>query len=199
MNRMMTIFAVFVFTGFILAQEPEIVDGNKLESWYTYWGIGYATAQYPNELQDLLDLLEDQDGVERTEMGFDMLGFYFPVNEHHTAVGFVINSAADRFDIDDYWFQINQFTYSASLMHYFNNTVGKGFFLRGDIGLAVLSFEDSDDNSSTSDSGIGVLVGGGYGFNIGSGTRISANLNYSYRSVEGDECSALGITAGFMF
>jgi hypothetical protein len=201
MRRLFLLAGLVVF--FILpvnAQDQNIINGNKLESWYTYWGLGYGTSQYPNEVQNTLDWLEDQDGVTRTEIAVDMFGFYFPVNEHHTALGFVIDGVADAFEVDGETFQINQYIYAASAMHFFNETVGKGFFVRGDLGFAYLNVESSIDNfSATSDSGIGLLIGGGYGFNLGAGTRCMLNLNYSYRGIEGDAYSALGITAGFMF
>lgn len=183
----------------VSAQDQNIVNGNKLESWYTYWGLGYGTSQYPNGLQDFLDWLEDQDGVSRTEIAIDMFGFYFPINEHHTAVGFVIDGVADAFEVEGETFQINQYIYAASAMHFFNETIGKGFFVRGDLGFAYLNVESSFAEPATSDSGIGLLIGGGYGFNLGAGTRCMLNLNYSYRGVEGDTYTAIGITAGFMF
>jgi len=183
----------------VSAQDLNIVNGNKLESWYTYWGLGYGTSQYPNGLQNFLDWLEDQDGVSRTEIAIDMFGFYFPINEHHTAVGFVIDGVADAFEVEGETFQINQYIYAASAMHFFNETIGKGFFVRGDLGFAYLNVESSFAEPATSDSGIGLLIGVGYGFNLGAGTRCMLNLNYSYRGVEGDTYTAIGITAGFMF
>jgi hypothetical protein len=30
---------------------------NKLESWYTYWGVGYANISYPKELDNVRNLL----------------------------------------------------------------------------------------------------------------------------------------------
>ncbi len=189
----------FFFVLPVVAQGDNIINGNKLESWYTYWGLGYGTSQYPDGLQEFLDALEEVDGVTRTEIAVDMFGFYFPVNEHHTAVGFVIDGVADAFDYEGETVQINQYIYAASAMHFFNETIGKGFFVRGDLGFAYLNVESSFAESATSDSGIGLLVGGGYGFNLGAGTRCMLNLNYSYRGVEGDTYTALGVTAGFMF
>jgi len=26
------------------------------ESWYTYWGLGYAGGSYPDELQEIIDI-----------------------------------------------------------------------------------------------------------------------------------------------
>ncbi|HAQ60710.1 TPA: hypothetical protein DCR49_01710 [Candidatus Delongbacteria bacterium] len=191
--------AVFLILP-VNAQDQNIINGNKLESWYTYWGLGYGTSQYPDAMQKALDAFEEIDGVTRTEIAVDMFGFYFPVNGHHTAVGFVIDGVADAFDYDGETVQFNQYIYAASAMHFFNETVGKGFFVRGDLGFAYLNVESTIDNfSATSDSGIGLLIGGGYGFNLGAGTRCMLNLNYSYRGVEGDTYTALGITAGFMF
>ncbi len=179
-------------------------ETNKKEGWYTYWGLGYAATQYPGDLQSALDALDNVPGASRVRLSLDMFGFYWPVNNHHTAVGVVINGAADRFIYQAVlfqveWFQINQYTLAASTMHYFNNTIGKGFFVRGDVGIAKLAVSDSDGNNDSSNNGIGFLVGGGYGFNLSPGTRLLINVNYGYRKVEGDATGVIGISVGGMF
>lgn len=73
---------------------PEPCLGNKLESWYTYWGGGYASNTYPDELEEQLDLMEDTPGVDHFAMGVDLLGFYWPRGEQ-TLVGGIISSSVD--------------------------------------------------------------------------------------------------------
>ncbi len=192
---LMLVAGMFLIGQTVFAQD----ETNKLESWYTYWGIGYPAITYPSDLQAFVEELEDAPGVDRTRVGLDFLGFYFPVNQHKTAVGFVINTAADRFTYEGEWVQINQYIYGASVMHYVQGTIGKGLFLRGDVGLAKVVTQNSDGVSESSDDGFGFLVGGGYGLNITPGTRMLINVNYARRSIEGDASQVIGLSIGGLF
>lgn len=174
-------------------------DRSKKESWYTYWGLGYAMITYPHDLQNIMDQIEDLPGVSRMRIEVDFLGFYLPVNKHRTAVGFIINGAGDRVSKDNDWVQINQYIYGLSAMHFFNRNIGDGFFARGDIGLAKAIVQDSEGNSSGSDTGFGFLLGGGYSYPVTPDTRLAFNLNYSYRKIEGDVVSKIGISVGGLF
>ena len=174
-------------------------DKSKPESWYTYWALGYAKPTYPGELQDFLDAVNDLPGVKNTALDIDFLGFYWPVNNHRTAVGFIINSGADRYEFEGEWFQINQYLYGFSAMHFFEHNIGQGFFARGDLGIAKMNVTDSDNNNESSDSGWGFLIGGGYGFPITEGTRLMLNGNYSYKKVEKENYGKISVNLGFMF
>jgi hypothetical protein len=188
--------AILAMTQLLSAQE----DRSKKESWYMYWGLGYPVITYPHEVQELLDYIEDQPGISRTRLDMDLLGIYLPVNQHHTAVGFVINAAGDRLsDDNNNWVQINQYTYGASVMHFFDRNIGDGLFVRGDIGIAKMVITNSDDYSSGSDAGFGFLIGGGYSHPVTSGTRIVLNANYSYRKIEGDAVSKVAFSIGGLF
>jgi len=167
------------------------------ESWYTYWGLGYASISYPTELQLILDYLKEQDGVSNTSLCLDMLGFYLHVNPN-TIGGVIINGAADRYEINGSSMQINQYIYGASVINYPGETFGSGFFIRADVGLAKLVVQSSETSDASSESGWGVLAGGGWSFDLG-GTRLLLNANYAYRSVESESYSTLGFSIGGLF
>ena len=174
----------------------------KMESWYTYFGIGYANAQYPDGLQSLLDYIEDgsSDG-SHISIAIDLIGIYFTLLDERTILGGVFNGAADRYSYDGEWMQINSYLMGPSIIRTFGPEPGKGFFLRGDIGLAWLNYiySSSLSDGENSDPGIGFLLGGGYGFAISEGTRLLLNVNYALRFVEEEEYGMLCITLGGLF
>lgn len=175
-----------------LAQEK-----NKLESWYTYWGLGYANPSYPDELDAAIDELEALD-PDHVSVGLDLLGFYGPVSQQ-TIVGGIINAFGDRYEIGGAELQINGYTFSASTMHFINDTIGRGIFIRADLGFSRFVFDSNVSDDETSDWGVGGLIGGGFGFNISPGTRLLLNVNYALRRVEGENAGTLGVTVGGLF
>ena len=171
---------------------------NKLESWYTYWGLGYADISYPEELENVLNIVKEAPGVSHLSISLDILGFYWPKGEK-TIIGAIANGWGDRYEANDENFQINGYLISFSVMHFLNNRIGQGLFLRGDFGPARLSVDSSIGEEATSDWGYGGLIGTGYGISVSPGTRILFNINYSFRQVEGESYGTLGISIGGLF
>jgi hypothetical protein len=176
----------------------ETQEKNKLESWYVYFGLGYANPTYPGELDDLMNDLADLPGVTHVSIGMDIIGFYWPLGRH-TILGGVINAVGDRYEESGDYIQINGYTLGGSIMHFFNDTIGRGFFIRGDLGLAGFVVDTNFGGDESSETGVGFLAGGGYGFNISRGTRLLLNANFAVRQVEGESFSAFGLTVGGLF
>lgn len=168
------------------------------ESWYTYWGIGWAKPSYPDEVSNTFDRLKDAD-FKNMSLSLDLLGFYWPLPNQQTIAGVILNANGDRYYKGDDWMQMNSYLLSASVMHFFGPEPGAGLFLRADLGMAWLALSSSETDTSGSDKGFGALVGGGYGLPISEGTRLLLNVNYALRRVEGDSYTSLGIGAGFLF
>ncbi len=191
---------IILFVSLLCSSVPVRADAaeNKLERWYTYWGLGISNIEYPEPFNGMLNLLEVLPGVARTQINSDLLGFYAPINPK-MMVGFVVNGAGDRIEVKgEGSMQINLYTYAASVQ-YFPKEIGKGLFCRGDFGIASANILIDDEDQGTSDGGIGILVGVGYAHPITSGTRIALNLNYASRSIEGDTWSTIGISLGGLF
>jgi len=186
-----------LFSNALAQLENESWEEDNTESWYTYWGLGYASVSYPSELQTVIDILKDQDGVDNMSLSLDLLGFYWHVAPS-TIAGIIINTAGDRYTYQSESFQINQYTYGASVIHYLGERFGSGFFVRADAGLAKLVVQDSNGNSTSSDSGFGFLAGGGWSIDFG-GTRMLLNVNYALRNVESEKYSILGFSIGGLF
>ena len=195
MNRM--IFAVLLLL-FFAATQSESAE-SRLESWYTYWGIGAVSVSHPEELADLLDLLEDFPGVSRAAISMDLLGFYWPLQDRYL-LGGVINGFNDRIEVDSEGLNIMGVTYGLSLQYFPQRHIGQGFFIRSDIGPALMGVTSDDDTvDETSDWGLGGLVGAGWSQPITSGTRLTFQVNGSLRQVEGDSWKAINFTLGGLF
>ena len=177
------------------------VHANKMESWYTYWGLGYADVGYPDEVDTMLDQLAELPGIDHFSIALDGLGFYWPADTRRL-YGFIINGFGDRYEEDTAnWMQLNGYLISASTMSFFDE-IGAGPFVRLDAGLAkyVVNAEIGGyDDSESSDWGVGALAGGGYALPVFDGTRILLNLNYAVRRIAGENTTTLGISVGGLF
>ena len=60
---------------------------NKLESWYTYWGLGYVNNTYPQDREGVETLFKGSNHHSGT---LDLFGFYLPINEY-TAAGAIMS------------------------------------------------------------------------------------------------------------
>ena len=170
---------------------------NRVESWYTNWGLGYPVIQYPDELQPLIDSLTDL-GFDNVSLTLELLGFYFPIGTK-TIVGTALNAWGDQYSAGGESLQVTAVTFGGSVMHFLQHNIGDGIFVRGDVGAARLVFDSSLDDQTTSDWGLGILVGGGYGIPVSRETRILLHLNYSFRRVEGETYGNLGFGATGLF
>jgi hypothetical protein len=161
---------------------------NDVESWYVYFGMGYANVGYTDELNDFFvdrNRVVDQ---SRLSMGMDLPGVYFPLNDQRTIVGFAFNASVDiyssKYDSDSY-IAATSGQWSVSAIHFTQALIGEGPFLRTDLGWGKFSLEDDDGVKPLQGyevSGPSVLAGVGYGIPIrGGGTRILLNVNYAMR------------------
>ena len=186
----------------ILTASSSAFAQNKLESWYTYWGLGYADPKYGDPLDTILDQLSELEGVDHVSVSVDFLGFYRPYKDRHI-YGFVINAFGDRYEAGGTDFQISGYTLSLSNIRFLTSTIGSGLFIRTDIGGSRLVVE-ADGDTETSDWGFGYLVGGGFGFNITPGTRLLLNVNYAVLTIPNDETGTdkiktVGLSVGALF
>ena len=196
-----TLLSVCVLLAFLTAASSAFSQ-NKIESWYTYWGLGYADIKYEDPLDTQLEQLSEQEGVDHISVSVDLLGLYLPFRDRHIN-GFVINAFGDRYEAGGTDFQISGYTLSFSSIRFLTGTIGNGLFVRGDIGGSRFVV-DVDGNKETSDRGFGFLVGGGFGFNITSGTRLLLNANYAVRKISNDETGTeevktVGLSVGALF
>jgi len=190
----------------------------KLETWYTYWGFGYAAMTYTHELDLFYDEFERAClGCDRLSLNFDFFGFYWPLKNNQTIVGGVYNASGDRYTYGGNWMQATSGQVSISAMH-FLKVIGEGLFLRADLGLGSFDVEvhvDGETYDALSDwaegeSGLAGLFGVGYAIPVGGGgTRVLFNVNYAMRpgielyepgyATESGNVRALNFTLGGLF
>jgi hypothetical protein len=185
------IISVLLFSGSAHAAQ---------ESWYSYWGIGWVSNSYPDDLPDVVNDFKNNPAAKTSySICWDIFGTYWPLPNDKSVLGIVLNAAGDRFSLNGEWLQQNFYLLGLSAMHFFGYEPGAGFFLRADAGMALNYYYSSLDKSDGSDIGYGGLVGTGYGIPISESERILLNLNYAWRSVEGSNSSSLGVSVGILF
>ena len=169
---MRLILHIFTFYFFFLvnvfSQEQDKTK-ETTESWYTYWGIGVASADYPNHSQDEMDYLHEQGDITNFAVTYDILGIYFHLSQD-ILVGVVLNGIVDRYKVDDNnWLQIEQYAAGISGMYFTGKSFGSGLFFRADLSLAFLNISYSEDAGtwSSEEPGIGLLLGTGWSFDLG--------------------------------
>ena len=77
-------------------------------------------------------------------------------------------------------------------MHFVTHEIGRGPFVRTDVGRAGQIVEVGE--LSSEDSGVGFLLGGGYGIPVTSGTQVLLNANFALRHIKGEQTKSVGIT-----
>jgi hypothetical protein len=197
-----------VATDIVVEEDTYPGSRSKNESWYMYWGLGWSKPSYGNtQVATELDSLKNRPQTSNIGLNLDLLGFYFPINRHQTALGLIVNAIADRYNISGSGsIQINQYLFSFSTMHFLTSNIGNGFFLRGDVGISKFSaVRERFGNSvtDTSDVGFGALAGLGYAIPLTPGNRLLLGANYAYRTATTDgetfDASTFSLTTGLMF
>ena len=181
-----------------ITKESNLSKISKIESWYFHFSIGGAKNSYPDEIQQLLDILNDASNVTHTPISVE-LSFYRPLSNEKTLLGITMDITADDYEFESETFSINNIIYAVSAILYPMEYIGKGLFVRADIGTAVITTESSFGPTETSDYGFGFLLGGGYSWPISSGIRFDLMGGLISRNVENESYSSLILNFGLMF
>ena len=78
-------------TAAVIDNVPRAVSGVQLESWYTYWGLGYTNVGYTDELKNRMKC----EGCDNPSMNMDLFGFYWPLKNQQTIVGAIYNVSGE--------------------------------------------------------------------------------------------------------
>ncbi len=180
----------------LLLVSPVEAKDSDLESWYTLWSVGWSSITYPGEAND--DFNEARNLLNNVGVSADLLGFYWPWR-NRTILGFVINASSDIYWANGGETAFTIYQPSLSALHFFNNDIGKGPFLRFDIGTAKLVVSSDIIEETSSQWGSGILFGAGVGIPITEGTRALMSANYSGRKIEGDIVKTFSLSMGLLF
>lgn len=187
------------------ADEPPKGPGrSKRESWYTYWGLGYGRPSYPSSIQPSVDKVRAVAGVTNLGLSVDLLGFYWPfLGESNSILGVIVSGVSDSFSTTTSsktsTFQINQYLYSASTMHFFGPQIGEGAFARFDAGAARGVVMQDGAVAGLSSWGAGALLGGGWGAGVSDETRLLFQANLSLRRLDGETFPSISVSVGGLF
>lgn len=171
----------------------------KVESSYSYWGLGYANIDYPGSLERDLSELETHIGGISYDVAlryFSLPGSKRTYAGKHTVLGIISNGAVDGYGHEDAAMVVNHSLFSLSSMHFFGEEIGSGPFVRVDIGLSwlcVIAADSEETISEGSDFGFGYLLGGGFAF-----AKTLLNVNYSSRKIEGEKYRILSLSIGWL-
>lgn len=194
MNIIAAIILATLLSGMSLPAQTAAGD----RGLYHYWGAGLGGESFPGESRI------DGEGkvvVEQrsaSNVSAEVLGFYWPLRDHRTIVGVVSNGAFDGEEMSKASFDLAEFTTSGSVMHFVTDTVGIGFLLRGDIGLAGRRVATTEGEERRTDLGIGIVLGMGYGFRAGGGNVI-AGANVVIRRVGSRNYNGYGLSVGLLW
>lgn len=166
-----------------------------LEPWYAYWGIGYASTSYPEDIRTYIDGIERLHNPGHTSIAADMFGFYWPLRDDKTLLGFIVAGSLDQYSYENESVDFNHYLYSGSVVHFFGEIPGDGLFLRADLGFAMLS----EKMGGIHHSGVGFLLGGGFGFPVSIEARILVQTGYVFRHLGSGNSGTWSLTAGCLF
>ncbi|MCJ8314968.1 MAG: hypothetical protein HRU38_22990 [Saccharospirillaceae bacterium] len=169
----------------------------EVESWYTFWSMGFASHTYPAEVQEVFN--DKPAYVTRIQVATDVLGFYWPFPDERTILGFVVNSSGDALSDGYNTVQFTQTSVAISAMRFFGSEPGDGFFVRGDVGSTSLSISQDGYSVATTESGLGLLAGIGYGIKMSEGTRILLSTSFARNAIPtetGETFNSLRFTIG---
>lgn len=188
------------FVAFVTALTCLACFGTALavdQGVYFSIGLAWADADYPDEMNEVMDALADLPGVSHIQVGLD-LGLYFPMAKSGM-FGPAISGIGDGYELDGDQLQVTQVLYAGSFRHYLSGERGKGFYLRGDAGAARMVLDADGADTVTSDWGFGFLVGGGMGFQIGGSTWFSIYADFTSKTIEEETVGGVTIGGAFMF
>lgn len=173
-----------------------------------------------------LGALRDHPQVSQNHrpISLDFLGFYLPLENERTLVGGIWNISfwgyigsglvrtTDRrleTPLDNPtgdFANAGTDLFSFSVIHFLQNRIGQGWFVRGDLGVAHFGFhphsvwpESLPRFPMRDDWGVGSLIGVGTGVPITRGTRILVSTTYAFRWIEGGTVSNWSLSLGGLF
>lgn len=187
-----TLILLLVFSTVALSAGDEF-SSRERENWYHQFGIAYQFKSW----DDVSDL--------RNGFNFevDFLRIYLPVNDRLLiGSGFLLTvhdtDPFEEYSSDDDCLYIG-FMLSGSVQYYFDY-IGKGFFIRGDLGVVYGGSIDYRPGSSDL-SGVGpaMLIEFGFAFPVTKSTSLVLGLSFKHTSFAERKMNNLALRTGFLF
>lgn len=128
---------VSAFDGKIgIGKKNKYSSTNLQESWYTMWN--YAPLTSITSSRDI----ETKFKSNTTLIGADLLGFYWPLFREGLILGGVLNYYNLDNEAEDFKSSVLEvMNFNTSALYFFGGEIGRGFFVRGDLGVRSTRFE----------------------------------------------------------
>ena len=169
-----------------------------IEDWYFTLSAGFANNNNPSDVEQVISSAENSSGKSRLSISTE-LGVYWPVFSDSVMLGLVSSNSSDHVsdsnNVGLVTHRVSHITISA--IKYIDSPIGKGFFLRGDLGSANSEYVLFNDTFTVDNgSGSSVLVGAGYSKEISNESRLIFSFNIVNSMIEGQEHSTSQIMVG---
>jgi len=177
-----------------------------LENWYLFFSAGFSSVSYSGTDTATTQEMDDTASSNKA-YSFDLLGVYWPYFGYKALIGGIINFVHESWtdgtidglasDMD-----VNQLLVGGSFYYFLSRYIGKGWFLRSDLGISRYSLDAKGSETRVTvvpKWGYGLLIGGGYGLPLSNETRILINLNFAYRKAGKASISTSTLSLGLLF
>ena len=134
------------------------------------------------------------------------LGIHLNPGHGPVLLGVIFDSASDSWTNSPNFVTVTQLMFGAEATYFFCGEAGKGFYGRGDLGLATFnsavgynSGRTTQGTTTSSPMGFGVRAGTGYAFKVGDRTSILASLDFGFRKAGASTAMPLTLSVGVLF
>lgn len=202
------LMCAFLHTPLSSAEETppaSSTSGNVKESWYWGFGLGWARPNYSGDARSTLDAMKSLPGYESNGAGVVDVGFWWPLESHQTALGVSLNGISDSYDVMGAHLYVEQNMIAFSVLHYFGDGIGDGFFLRGDLGPSRYRVDITGLGAggvrayAVSEAGAAILLGGGYSILLSDETRMPFGFYVIHNSADGHKTTTPTIRVSVLF
>ncbi|MBI3558189.1 MAG: hypothetical protein HY074_18135 [Deltaproteobacteria bacterium] len=121
-------------------------------------------------------------------------------------LGMLVESSSDSWSNSPNFASITQMMIAFESTYFFCGEAGRGFYGRGDAGMATFSNtvgvntgRTTQSTSTSSPVGFGVRAGTGYAFKVGERTSILASLDFGFRKAGASTAAPLTLSVGVLF
>lgn len=169
------------------------------EAWYAYLAMGKGFSKYPSQVEENFKAVDNN----HTHYTIDA-GLYWPFGS-----GYLLGAnLTDTFDTVEgnrnnkkLMYEVEQGIYSISGIKYFGSEIGRGIFIRGDLG--AVSVITRNVNFETDEpwekAGYGIKLVAGYSIPIVEGTSLVFSLMADFNQVSDGRYNSAMATVGVLW
>ncbi len=170
-------------------KEQNYIQRNE-ENWYINIGLSYAmSTKFTNTLGTIYNDYDETYSFSGTPLIFDS-GLYFPKKDGTILSGvsliYALQSSAGESELANATFSHSSLLINYSLLKFFGGKPGLGVYIRGDMGIAFMTSESTQEFASNNitdtysySPGLGFHFETGYGFGLSKGMSALVGLGWT--------------------